>query len=147
VTACLELAAAERNPYSSESVAFRLLEGAVRMFDTAAVEPTRQFLLHLPAGWDRRVRYERDLRGSLVAACTLTGERFPEYDKWRREEIEATAAANRRLAGLEPMLPLDPYTTEKPEPPPDTIVGKAVAGRNDPCPCGSGKKFKKCCGK
>ena len=24
--------------------------------------------------------------------------------------------------------------------------GKKV-GRNDPCPCGSGKKFKKCCGK
>jgi hypothetical protein len=22
-----------------------------------------------------------------------------------------------------------------------------IAGRNDPCPCGSGKKFKKCCGK
>jgi uncharacterized protein YecA (UPF0149 family) len=20
-------------------------------------------------------------------------------------------------------------------------------GRNDPCPCGSGKKFKKCCGR
>ena len=26
-----------------------------------------------------------------------------------------------------------------------TIV--ANIGRNDPCPCGSGKKFKKCCGK
>lgn len=25
-------------------------------------------------------------------------------------------------------------------------VTKAKAGRNDPCPCGSGKKFKKCCG-
>ncbi|PIU54753.1 MAG: preprotein translocase subunit SecA, partial [Chloroflexi bacterium CG07_land_8_20_14_0_80_51_10] len=25
-------------------------------------------------------------------------------------------------------------------------VGKKV-GRNDPCPCGSGKKYKKCCGK
>lgn len=24
---------------------------------------------------------------------------------------------------------------------------KATAGRNDPCPCGSGQKFKKCCGK
>lgn len=23
--------------------------------------------------------------------------------------------------------------------------GKPLAGRNDPCPCGSGKKFKKCC--
>ncbi|HXZ29721.1 MAG TPA: SEC-C metal-binding domain-containing protein, partial [Dehalococcoidia bacterium] len=25
-------------------------------------------------------------------------------------------------------------------------VGKKV-GRNDPCPCGSGKKYKHCCGK
>ncbi|MBR2769144.1 MAG: SEC-C domain-containing protein, partial [Solobacterium sp.] len=23
--------------------------------------------------------------------------------------------------------------------------GRALVGRNDPCPCGSGKKFKKCC--
>lgn len=23
----------------------------------------------------------------------------------------------------------------------------AKVGRNDPCPCGSGKKFKKCCGR
>ncbi|MBQ4093042.1 MAG: SEC-C domain-containing protein, partial [Firmicutes bacterium] len=22
----------------------------------------------------------------------------------------------------------------------------ATVGRNDPCPCGSGKKYKKCCG-
>ncbi len=25
--------------------------------------------------------------------------------------------------------------------------GAAKLGRNDPCSCGSGKKFKKCCGK
>ncbi len=33
-------------------------------------------------------------------------------------------------------------------PRPDTVVrsGKKV-GRNDPCPCGSGKKYKKCCGR
>lgn len=24
---------------------------------------------------------------------------------------------------------------------------KVVVGRNDPCPCGSGLKYKKCCGK
>ncbi len=24
--------------------------------------------------------------------------------------------------------------------------GKKKIGRNDPCPCGSGKKYKKCCG-
>lgn len=28
-----------------------------------------------------------------------------------------------------------------------TIVKEKTPGRNDPCPCGSGKKYKKCCGK
>ncbi|WP_294352876.1 SEC-C metal-binding domain-containing protein [uncultured Clostridium sp.] len=28
-----------------------------------------------------------------------------------------------------------------------TIVKEKQPGRNDPCPCGSGKKYKKCCGK
>lgn len=26
------------------------------------------------------------------------------------------------------------------------VRGHAKVGRNDPCPCGSNKKFKKCCG-
>ena len=26
------------------------------------------------------------------------------------------------------------------------VLAKKTAGRNDPCPCGSGKKYKKCCG-
>jgi preprotein translocase subunit SecA len=29
---------------------------------------------------------------------------------------------------------------------PTKVAGKKV-GRNDPCPCGSGKKYKHCCGK
>ncbi len=29
---------------------------------------------------------------------------------------------------------------------PAPIVNANKAGRNDPCPCGSGKKYKKCCG-
>lgn len=29
----------------------------------------------------------------------------------------------------------------------DPIVRGPKTGRNDPCPCGSGKKYKKCCGK
>ena len=27
-----------------------------------------------------------------------------------------------------------------------TVVKKQKVGRNDPCPCGSGKKYKNCCG-
>ena len=28
-----------------------------------------------------------------------------------------------------------------------TVVKGPKTGRNDPCPCGSGKKYKKCCGR
>jgi len=30
---------------------------------------------------------------------------------------------------------------------PTPQAAEKKVGRNDPCPCGSGKKFKKCCGK
>ncbi len=33
------------------------------------------------------------------------------------------------------------------EPSPQPIRTEPKVGRNDPCPCGSGKKYKKCCGK
>jgi len=29
----------------------------------------------------------------------------------------------------------------------NTVVKEEEPGRNDPCPCGSGKKYKKCCGR
>jgi preprotein translocase subunit SecA len=35
----------------------------------------------------------------------------------------------------------------KSEPKQQTIRNSNQVGRNDPCPCGSGKKYKKCCGK
>jgi len=39
-----------------------------------------------------------------------------------------------------------PGADEEPLPPPvDTIHTDAKPKRNDPCPCGSGKKYKKCC--
>jgi SEC-C motif-containing protein len=38
------------------------------------------------------------------------------------------------------------FTTGKNLPPPQAVRAAPKTGRNDPCPCGSGKKFKKCCG-
>ena len=32
-------------------------------------------------------------------------------------------------------------------PKPETVRKEKKVGRNEPCPCGSGKKYKKCCGK
>jgi preprotein translocase subunit SecA len=56
------------------------------------------------------------------------------FDRKREKE-------QRIKAGLptedEPALP----------PPVQPIHKEQEVGRNDPCPCGSGKKYKKCCGK
>ncbi|MGV8988963.1 MAG: UPF0149 family protein [Cypionkella sp.] len=50
---------------------------------------------------------------------------------------------NHFAKSLAPSLPLGfPLAANLPSAP---VVGPRV-GRNDPCPCGSGKKFKKCCG-
>jgi uncharacterized protein YecA (UPF0149 family) len=40
-----------------------------------------------------------------------------------------------------------PLPEQTPITPPIPIVEHSPkTGRNDPCPCGSGKKYKKCCG-
>ena len=41
-----------------------------------------------------------------------------------------------------------PGEDDEPLPPPvEPIKAAGTPDRNDPCSCGSGKKFKKCCGK
>lgn len=42
-----------------------------------------------------------------------------------------------------------PGEDEAPLPPPVETIRKDSdgPGRNDPCPCGSGRKYKKCCGR
>ena len=49
------------------------------------------------------------------------------------------------IIGLEPDEPEDISDLEKELNPPQPAHSEKV-GRNDPCPCGSGKKYKKCCG-
>jgi len=39
------------------------------------------------------------------------------------------------------------YMSHGDEPPRMPIKKQKKIGRNDPCPCGSGKKYKKCCGR
>lgn len=66
----------------------------------------------------------------------------------RVKELEAVFEEN----GWKYSIELDP---DKPEDideleillnPPKTKIAEKKVGRNDPCPCGSGKKYKKCCG-
>jgi preprotein translocase subunit SecA len=54
----------------------------------------------------------------------------------RRESAQLRPKSNRQLS-------TNAGNSEKPK----TVVNKEKVGRNDPCPCGSGKKYKKCCGR
>jgi len=49
------------------------------------------------------------------------------------------------VIGVEPGMPEDISEVELLLNPPKPKQAEPKVGRNDPCPCGSGKKFKKCC--
>lgn len=85
----------------------------------------------------------RDLLTSVRAACPG----FEAEVKKRHERMKILF--NRALQRRQPTS--SPQTVEAWAPPtPQPQVGAkspVKAGRNDPCPCGSGRKFKKCCGR
>ncbi len=66
----------------------------------------------------------------------------------RKAEVEAILAENKLFATItvnvetqEDLVELDTILNK-----PTTTVFEKTPNRNDPCLCGSGKKYKKCCG-
>jgi preprotein translocase subunit SecA len=65
---------------------------------------------------------------SVYQVSSAVHEQLQGYDHLARDMADQAAAAQPQKVA--------------------TIVrGVPRVGRNDPCPCGSGKKYKKCCGK
>ncbi len=63
--------------------------------------------------------------------------------RWLEEDREAAAATLRTSPNSDVLHYVeDKFAGEFPEP---YLRTMPKVGRNDPCPCGSGKKFKKCC--
>lgn len=58
----------------------------------------------------------------------------PEYPAPKREPIRERVEATTTNSG---------QAEQRPEP----IRAAVKVGRNQPCPCGSGRKYKQCCGK
>jgi uncharacterized protein len=98
---------------------------------------------------------DEDYGGSLVAIFALANENNPDPEMRPykdpisadlRETLIAGAAAGTmqiyRYFKAERFLADDPLGNM-----PAFLRTKRKIGRNDPCPCGSGKKFKQCCGK
>ncbi|MGD9016140.1 MAG: SEC-C metal-binding domain-containing protein [Desulfobacterales bacterium] len=68
--------------------------------------------------------------------------------KKRVKELESVFAENdwRYKIELDPDKPEDVTDLEILLNPQKTMIAGEKVGRNEPCPCGSGKKYKKCCG-
>jgi WD40 repeat protein/serine/threonine protein kinase len=89
---------------------------------------------------------EEDFNGLLhTLACAGYGWLRPEGV---RRELEKLAASWTGPASLPALLPpAVPKAEEQVRPELGGAAStKATVGRNEPCPCGSGKKYKKCCG-
>lgn len=123
-----------------------------------AIEPLRQLVID--GTYDESYA---DLKRDVVVAATLMNVELPELEEWKAEvrtkqlklerrrleeksqslqqEITRLKSEERRLKqerqSLRQRIDEEQYEGEGPS------VQKI--GRNDPCPCGSGKKFKKCC--
>jgi hypothetical protein len=83
-----------------------------------------------------------DLGGELTPEQRAKIDRILAPDERRRQEFRAAIA---QLAEQQALETLSTHGARPlaPEPRPPREARKV--GRNDPCPCGSGKKYKKCC--
>ncbi len=98
---------------------------------------------------DEAWEYTQDLlkfyRPEEIARRQARWQHEKEEEKRREKQKESKELAHRLGWDIpdEPVIPKQGYTP--------TVAGTVVredakVGRNDPCPCGSGKKYKKCCG-
>ena len=172
--ACLDMSSEEAEVDTRIFLAMALLS----IHSTAGLEPARQLILDAPSEYQ-----VEGLLEELVDFCTLSGERFPEYEEWlevvtvQRENrddddedepyedddqsygdefeeesnelkvmwamqqlqirhgafVDSLAELSRQTAA-----PIETFATP-------VLPSKIRVGRNDPCPCGSGRKYKKCC--
>jgi hypothetical protein len=110
-----------------------------------AIEPIRQLVID--GTYDESYA---DLKRDLVVATTLMNVEFPEREQWKadvkKKRQEREAKLLRERAEEEAHRKRQQLALERAEDyEPDEEPVRQKVGRNAPCPCGSGKKFKKCC--
>ena len=89
---------------------------------------------------DMMERAEAETMRRLLTVQLVTQEEVEATEARRRAEQERRAASMRLMH--------DSATSQAPpqRPPVSTAAAETRVGRNDPCPCGSGRKYKRCHG-
>ncbi len=121
-------------------------------FCQEGIEPARQYVLKTAKSPEML-----EIRSALLMACTMLGETFPELQDWQADS-KHDLQFRRQWYKDHPFKPLtgdtviendevtdDIFDEDDDEPTPNVVIRNKRIGRNDPCPCGSGKKYKKCC--
>jgi hypothetical protein len=144
-----------------------LCSGLCELFSERGVEVVKK---EIESGYDETYT---NLEDQLLPVVEVLGIDLPEAELWKKQRAEREREQVRRMAEWEAMehryeemmaKGIDPFA--RPENTPERtswherpLLQEAIhpvetfrhtgqkVGRNDPCPCGSGKKYKKCCGR
>ena len=81
---------------------------------------------------------KKEMTGKVDIMDVASEEMTPEQESAINTLAEAKSASVENIVGAEQM-PTFRFRKTRP------IVRDYKVGRNDPCPCGSGLKYKKCC--
>jgi len=109
-----------------------------RLFPGRPVEPEHEVYVILDLK-TREWQVETEAEGLGIPASEMIAVLRKEYDvvriyKERRRTLRILYRNYLKRIGKAPTAEEDP-----------TVPSRRKVGRNDPCPCGSGKKYKKCC--
>lgn len=86
------------------------------------------------------------IMNGVLEKCTISTS--GQADEFCRLWMDFANNLHRRsLNGQTPTMAMRAHPQAMCTPPAFKVNPRADVGRNDPCPCGSGKKFKHCCGK
>ena len=86
--------------------------------------------------------------GFIVKQKEALAQRAAEYEQQKKDQIQRGADVSRSFAQSGPAAPVSQQSQAGPQRKSSSTPVQVAekVGRNDPCPCGSGKKFKKCHG-
>ncbi|MBN1326888.1 MAG: preprotein translocase subunit SecA [Candidatus Cloacimonetes bacterium] len=100
---------------------------------------------------DLVAKIHREVSRKVFTTYIIAPENLQDFIKMAEQRHQAASAFQQARPTADPALQtgeqsgMPPAMGERPKLKP-RVVGEKI-GRNDPCPCGSGKKYKKCCGR
>lgn len=130
--------------YAADLQPAELMQEIRRGFEEHLIDPEMVRLEEVER--DSRLSVE-DALAKLRDRDTLMGDPVKEMSWWHCFQPEPPKRTAAVAPPAKPPVAAPPATAVKSEVAKETLIAGKKVGRNDPCPCGSGKKHKKCCGR